>query len=150
VPESERDQYVAASVLDPDWMDQVIRPEGSAILFVAEAVLPYLEQAQVKATVAALQDRYPGAELVTDVCSPFALRTDNLQLLVAGSSARMHWSVRDPLELESWSPGIRLVESFSYFDDPEPRMGLPPWFGRVALLATASTIQRYELGARPG
>jgi O-methyltransferase involved in polyketide biosynthesis len=139
VPESERNRYLASSVLDRDWMDEVIRPEGSAILFVAEAVLPYLEQAQVKAIFAALQDRYPGAELVTDVCSPFALGTDNLQLLVAGSSARMHWSVRDPLELESWS-----------FDDPEPRMGIPTWFGRMALIATASTIQRYELGARPG
>lgn len=147
LPESERDRYLASSILDASWMDEVERPEGSAILFVAEAVLPYLEQAQVREAVLGLQRRFPGAELVTDVCTPFAVWTDNLQLAVAGSRARMHWAVRDPHELESWGAGIRLVESFSYFDDPPPRMGLPSWFGRVGLITRASTIQRYELGA---
>jgi hypothetical protein len=99
----------------------------------------------VKEAVTRLQTRFPRAELITDVCTPFAVRTDNLQLAVAGSSARMHWAVRDPHELESWSPGIRLVESFSYFDDPDPRMGVPGWFGRIGLIASSSTIQRYEL-----
>jgi hypothetical protein len=87
---------------------------------------------------------------VTDVCTRFAVVTDNLQLLVTGSAARLHWAVRDSRELESWSPGIRLVESFCYFDEPEPRMGLPSWMGRMPLFAMASTIQRYELGAVPG
>jgi O-methyltransferase involved in polyketide biosynthesis len=150
VPEAERDRYLATSVLESGWMDQVVRPENSPLLFVAEAVLPYLEPAQVKELVVALQQRYPGAELVTDVCTPFAVRTDNLQLLVAGSAARLHWAVRDPRELEAWSPGIRLVESFSYFDDPEPRMGIPVWLGRVSLFRRASTIQRYELAAASG
>jgi O-methyltransferase involved in polyketide biosynthesis len=131
-------------------MDEIALPNGAPILFVAEAVLPYLEQAQVKELVLALQERFPGAELVTDVCTPFAVRTDNLQLIVAGSRARLHWAVRDPLELESWSPGIRLAESFSYFDDPHPRMRLPSWLGRIPLMSRASTIQRYELGAAPG
>ena len=40
----------------------------------------------------------------------------------------------------------RLVESFSYFDDPEPRMGLPSWFGRMPVLAHSTSIQRYQLG----
>ncbi len=150
VPESERDRYLAASILEPGWMDEVVRPQGPAILFVAEAVLPYLEPEQVKEAVIGLQRRFPGAELVTDVCTPFGLWTDNLQLLVAGSAARMHWAVRDPHELEAWSPGISLLESFSYFDDPDPRMGLPSWFRRVALITKASAIQRYELGAVSG
>lgn len=150
LPESPRDRYLAASVLESGWMDEIVPPDGSAILFVAEAVLPYLEQAQVKALVVGLQRRFPGAELVTDVCTRFAVRTDNLQLIAAGSRARMHWEVRDPRELETWSRGIRLVESFSYFNDPHPRMGIPSWFGRVALFAKASTIQRFELGAVSG
>lgn len=150
VPEMERDRYLATSVLDTGWMDQVVCLAGSPVLFVAEAVLPYLEEVEVKELVIGLQQRYPGAELVTDVCTPFAVRTDNLQLLVAGSAARLHWAVRDPRELESWSPGIRLVESFSYFADPHPRMGIPLWLGRVPLIRKSSTIQRYELAAASG
>lgn len=146
LPESARDRYLAASVTEEDWMDEVGGAD-SPILFVAEAVLPYLQRAQVKEMVVRLRRRFPGAQLVCDVCTPFAVRIDNLHLLAAGSAARMHWAVRDPRELESWDQGIRLVESFSYFDDPHPRMRLPSWFARIPLMRRASTIQRYELGA---
>ena len=150
VPESERDRYVAASVTEPAWMDAISRPDRAPILFVAEAVLPYLKRSEVRKVVVDLKERFPGAELVTDLYSPFAVWVDNLHLVVLGSSARMNWAVRDPRELESWGSGIRLAESYSYFDDPEPRMGFPAWFGRLALMRKASTIQRYELGVCSG
>jgi O-methyltransferase involved in polyketide biosynthesis len=148
LPESVRDRYLAASVTEEEWMDEVGGVD-SPILFVAEAVLPYLTRAQVKEMVVRLRRRFPGSQLVCDVYTPFAVRIDNLHLLAAGSAARMHWAVADPRELESWDRGIRLLESFSYFDDPHPRMGLPSWFARIPLMRRASTIQRYELGA-PG
>ncbi|MGV8848345.1 MAG: class I SAM-dependent methyltransferase [Propionibacteriaceae bacterium] len=150
LPESDRDRYLAASVTERGWMDEVVCGPGSTVMFVAEAVLPYLEHAEVKELVLRIQRRFPGAELVTDVCTPFAVRTDNIHLRVTGSAARLHWAARDPQELESWSPGIRLVESFDYFDEVEPRTGFPAWMGRVPFLARSSTIQRYELGAISG
>lgn len=149
LPEADRNRYVAGSAFDPGWMDQLAAADGDSVLVVAEAVLPYFEEAHVRDLIVALRRRFLGAELVTDVCTPLAARLDNLHLLVTGSKARMRWAVRDPRELEAWGPGIRLVESFSYFDDPEPRMGLPSWFGRFPLLNRATSIQRYQLGARP-
>ncbi len=150
LPESDRDSYLARSVVERGWMDEVVCRDGSPVLFLAEAVLPYLEEAQVRELVVTLAQRFPGAELVCDVCTPFAVWADNLQLLVTGSAARLHWAVRDPHEVESWGRGLRLVESFSYFDEPHPRMGLPSWFGRLPVLSKASTIQRYVLGAVSG
>ncbi len=149
LPESDRNQYVAGSVFDSGWMEHVGRRGGEPMLVVAEAVLPYFEESKVKGLILALVRRFPGAELVTDVCSPHAVRIDNLHLRVAGSSARMQWGVRHPRDLEGWSPGIKLVESFSYFDDPEPRMGFPSWFGRIPVLRQASSLQRYQLGTAP-
>lgn len=147
IPESERSRCLAGSVTEPQWMEDVVRPAGSPILFVAEALLPYLEAGQVRELVVRLLKTFPGAELVTDMCTPLALRIDNLHLLVVGSRARMHWSERDPHDVEAWGPGIRLAESFGYFEDPEPRMGLPSWFRRVPWLRRATTIQRYVLGS---
>ena len=91
----------------------------------------------------------PGAELVCDVCTPLAVWIDNLHLRFTHSAARMRWAVRDPRDLEAWGRGITLVESFYYFDDPEPRMGLPTWFGRLPVLAHSTSIQRYQLGTAP-
>ena len=147
LPESDRDRYLASSAFDTGWMTMLNHPDPAELLFLAEAVLLYFDEAQVKDLVTALHGRFPGAELVCDVCTPLAVRIDNLHLLFTRSAARIHWALRDPRDVETWSPGIRLVESFSYFDDPESRMGFPSWLGRFPSLSHATSIQRYELGA---
>ncbi|MBA3021727.1 class I SAM-dependent methyltransferase [Propionicimonas sp.] len=147
LPESDRDRYLAYSAFDTSWMAELDHDESDQVLFVAEAMLLYFDEAQVKDLILALQNRFPGAELVCDVCTPLAQRIDNLHLLFMRSAARIRWAVRDPKDVETWSPGIRLVESFSYFDDPEPRMGFPSWLVRFPPLSQATSIQRYQLGA---
>ena len=48
----------------------------------AEAVLMYFEDAQVKRLVLTLRERFPGAELVCDAATPFMVRLDNLHLVL--------------------------------------------------------------------
>lgn len=146
VPESARDHYLDTSVFDLAWLDDIAVEAGSTVMFMAEAVLPYLEPHQVRALVRELWDRFPGAELVTDTHTPHAVRMENLHLAAIRSQARMRWSVRDPRELESWAAGIALVESFSYFDDIEPRMGIPAWVAHIPVISHATGIHRYLLG----
>jgi len=149
LPESDRNRYLAHSVFDTSWMAALDHDAPEHVLFVAEALLVYFDEAQVKGLILALQSHFPGAELVCDVCTPLARWIDNLHLLFIRSAARIRWAARDPRDVETWSPGIRLVESFFYFDDPEPRMGLPSWYARIPLLSRATSIQRYLLGTAP-
>jgi O-methyltransferase involved in polyketide biosynthesis len=146
LPESERNRFVPGSALEPDWIEQLGLSGAGPVLIVAEAVLVYLEGVGVRNLLVALRGRCPGAELITDMCTPLAMRLDNLQLLVTRWTARIRWTVRDPRELEGWAGGIQLMESFSYFEHLEPRTGLPAWLARVPGLSRASSIQRYRLG----
>jgi O-methyltransferase involved in polyketide biosynthesis len=146
LPESERNHYLAGSVFEPAWMDAVDAPDAGPFLFLSEAVLVYFEETRVKELLLALQRRFPGAELVTDGATPLMARIDNLHLIAARSAARIRWGLKDPRDVESWSPGIRLLESFYYFDRPEPRMGLPAWFGRIPALSRGTGIHHYRLG----
>lgn len=146
LPETDRNRYLASSAFEPGWMDQLGPHAGAPMLFVAEAMLPYFDEGRVRDLVVTLRTRFPGSELVVDTFTPLAIRLDNLHLVFAHAKARLRWAVRDPRDLEAWSPGIRLVESFSYFDDAEPRMGLPSWFGRIPLLSQSAGIHRYHLG----
>ena len=146
VPESERNRYVACSAFEPQWMDVVDAPGAGPYLFLSEAVLVYFEEAQVRELVLSLQRRFPGAELVTDGSSPFMLRLNNLHLVFTRSAARIRWGLKDPYDVEGWSPGLRLLESFYYFDRPEPRMGFPGWFRHVPGMARGAGIYRYRLG----
>src|SRR5512135_872953 len=78
--ETPRSHFIGYSILDFRWMDalssQVVRPGqlGWPILFLAEGVLVYLEEADVRRLVQTLAGCFPGAELVCEVYSPVVLR----------------------------------------------------------------------------
>jgi O-methyltransferase involved in polyketide biosynthesis len=78
--ETARSHLVGCSLLDFRWMDALgdamsrTGESGCAILFLAEAVLVYLDEIDVRRLVQALSGRFPGAELVCEVYSPVVLR----------------------------------------------------------------------------
>lgn len=154
IPEGPRRRFIARSATDPDWIDRVAaagRP-GPGHLFVAEAVLPYIALEDVRALVARLAVRFPGAELVFDVLAPWlatfsrwhpALRA----LRQAGLGVR--WGLARAEEVEAWAPGLRVLETWRYFDAPDPRLGAYRWLRWLPLMAGSSTVLRCRLGV-PG
>ncbi len=71
--ETPRSHLLGCSVLDFSWMDALSGQAGKPILFLAEAVLVYLEEADVKRLVQTLAGRFPGAELVCEAYSPVVI-----------------------------------------------------------------------------
>jgi methyltransferase (TIGR00027 family) len=63
--ETNRYHFIASSVLDFGWMDQLV--DKWSYVFLAEGLFMYLPLVDVKALVLTLQDRFPGCELVCEV-----------------------------------------------------------------------------------
>ena len=118
-----RYHLLSTSILGEDWILAVLSGPNRPCLFVAEGVLPYFEVAQVRRLVLKIRDCFPGAELVCDAYSPFTIWADNLQLAYSRMSARMHWGMKDPHEVEAWGKDIRLLEKWYFFDEPQTRWG---------------------------
>ena len=59
--------FIAASVFDYAWMDQVAKIGNRPVLFMAEGVFMYLDGEKVKELILKLQSRFPGSELVCEV-----------------------------------------------------------------------------------
>ena len=64
LPPTHRFHHVAASALDPVWMDAV--EPASGVFIVAQGLLMYLEPERVARLVTDVADRFPGAEIVFD------------------------------------------------------------------------------------
>ena len=141
--EGERYHLLACSVFDKVWLDIVSSYRQRPFLFLAEGVLPYFEEAQIKSLVLALQKYFPGAELVCDAMTPFMIWVDNLHLAFSKISARMHWGLKHANDLESWGDGICLLDEWFYFDHPEPRLSSFKWMHYFPSLAKASGIFHY-------
>jgi O-methyltransferase involved in polyketide biosynthesis len=148
--EGVRYHLLGCSAFDPAWFEMVRVHRQRPFLFLAEGVFMYFEEAQIKSLVLALQENFPGAELVFDAFLPFLVWANNLRLALTKIGARYHWGLKRGKNIENWSTGIRLLDEWSYFDRPEPRLDHVRWMRHIPLLAKVLSIFHYRLGKTAG
>lgn len=117
-PGSERYHLLASSVTDLDWMEQV-NAAGRPVLAVAEGLLMYLSEDDVRRLVLQLREKFPGCRLAADVFSRLTARSATGHPSLKQTGASLGWGIDDPRELEGWAVGIRLLEEWYFSDDPD-------------------------------
>jgi len=151
--ENERYRMLAASVFDPSWMEVVQQTGREPWLFLAEGLFMYLEAGRVKALVQSLRECFPGSELVCEVVNsrwlsktwqPMIRR--KMQRGGLGRQAEFLSGVADSREMETWAPGITLLDDWSYFDTNHPKLGWLRAFGKFELFRKTQWTVHYRLG----
>ncbi len=144
----ERGRYrlLSCSAFDLSWMEMIAGQRPRPFLFLAEGVLMYFTEAQVKSLVLGLRERFPGAELVFDAFSPFLVRMNNLRFAFTKIKVGYHWGLKNGKDVEGWGDGIRLLDDWHVFDRPEPRLAPVQWMSHIPLFARVIGIYHYRLG----
>jgi O-methyltransferase involved in polyketide biosynthesis len=142
---------IPSSVTDLRWVDGVSAP-GRPVLVIAEGLLMYLQEAEIKALLLKLQAAFSGCRLAADVFSKMTAERVSAHPSLKQTGATIHWGIDDAREIESWSPGIRLKEEWYFSQAPEIAKldtGYRLAFKLAALFPVANKAQRivyYELG----
>ena len=100
-----------------------IPQDGRPVLVLAEGLSMYLPEDQMKSLVLTLKKTFPGCHFIFDAYSRLTARTANRHPSVRRTGATLHWGIDDAREIESWAPGIQLVEEWC-FDQSEVIAGL--------------------------
>ncbi len=122
--ETSRYHMLASSVTDPAWLDQV-EGNGPACI-VAEGLLMYLYEEQVKQLFIGLQKRFPSSEVCFDAYSRLTARSINRHPSIKKTGAQIHWGLDEIAEIKSWGAGVELLEEW-YFTDSEDISRLGFW-----------------------
>ncbi|MFB0537335.1 MAG: class I SAM-dependent methyltransferase [Anaerolineae bacterium] len=146
--EGERYHLLGCSVLEDAWLEAVKVHSQRPFLFLAENVFIYFTEAQVKSLVLTLRDHFPGAELVFDGWRPFEIWVANLILSPSKFAGLMRWGFWRGQKLEGWGDGIRLLDEWGFFDQPEPRMDSFRWMAPLFRLFKPIRIFHFQLGKR--
>jgi O-methyltransferase involved in polyketide biosynthesis len=144
--ESGRYHHLASSVFDLSWFKEIEDYQDRPLLFMAEGVFMYFHAEEIKSLVIALLKRFPGSELVFDAFSPYLVRMNNLRFSMSHFGARYHWGLRRAVDFSCWAEGIRLLDEWSYFDKPEPRLAHIYWMRRIPFLARVLAVYHFQLG----
>lgn len=151
--ETNRYHFIAASVFDYGWMDQVANLGKRPVLFMAEGVFMYLDPAKVKELILKLQSRFPGSELVCEVVTEFFTRKPWNRMVAmklnqhgVGKNASFTFGIKNYREMESWHPGIEYLDHWSYFDSNHPRLGRIGLLGKIKFMRNVQYTVHYRLG----
>ena len=141
--DTDRYRMIGSSVTDPQWLDQI--PTGHPTLVIAEGLLMYLWESDVRQLVERLTDRFDSGEMLFDTLPPIAPRMS--KLFTKGITK---WGIRDARDVEKWNAKLRFVEQTSVLSG-YPNIPSTPvrWIYRLfAALPVAAydVLNRFEYG----
>lgn len=143
--DSPRRTMIAASVTEDTWAAEVASHSSGPYLFVAEAVLPYLHEPEVRQVFALLADRFSGSLLALDTAGPGFFDTQEQHDVLSKVEARMNWYCPDPAHLADWHPGIEVVASHTLTSLPGPLLAeLPLAYQQMVSALTEQRLPQAE------
>jgi len=134
--ESDRHHMLSSSVTDPGWIERI---KGTQLLFVAEGLLMYLPEEEVKSLLIRLHDRFGGCELLCDVFRTLTARNVGKHPSLHKTGAQVRWGLDDVARLREWIPSIKLIEEWS-FSQSDQLYKLPMAFRLAFQLAGALPV----------
>ena len=107
-PERAAYHQIGAPLDDLRWLDEV--PQGRPGLLIAEGVLHYLSEAEVKALLNAVVAHFPGGQMIFDICNSMIVKRAGSN--VGGTGATYKWGLDDPQDIQKLEPKLALIKEF--------------------------------------
>jgi len=115
---NDRRKTISASFLDEGWLNEIVI--GDTVLFIAAGVFYFFKEEEIRDFLKKLVDRYPGGELLFDVCSPYGVKAANQMVIKrAGLDERsfLKWGLKHTKDILSWDKRFKILRIIYYFGD---------------------------------
>lgn len=99
---------IGAPLSDLGWLDEV--PQERPGLLIAEGVLHYLSETEVKALLNAVVAHFPGGQIIFDICNRFIVKRAGSN--VGGTGATYKWGLDEPQDIQQLEPKLELIKEF--------------------------------------
>ncbi len=110
--ESERFHFISKSVLDFLWNEEV--PRNKPLLFIAEGLLMYFTEDEVKSILKNIADNFSDAEIIFEAMSPFVVKNSNKHSDLKKYDAVFKWGIKSGKEIEHWNIGAKFINEHFY------------------------------------
>jgi O-methyltransferase involved in polyketide biosynthesis len=141
-------RFLGYSVLDKTWMDAIKPGSGQRVLFVAEAVFPYVAESDVKDLFLTLKARFPGSEIIFDSIPPLLTRLSRVHpaLRKIRAQIQIRWGMGRSKALEGWGSGICLLGEYRYMDSSNMFAGWGSLLRLFSFFWNSFRVVQYRLG----
>ena len=128
--ESSNYRMIGKSVLDFSWLDEVDAADRP-VLIIAEGLLMYFKEAEVRALIDKLATAFPRAEMLVEMITPFIAKRSSMHDTVSQTGAEFKWGLKSGRELEAYHDKVRFIDEWNYFDFHKDRWKWMQWLTRI-------------------
>ncbi|MCE1253053.1 MAG: class I SAM-dependent methyltransferase [Anaerolineae bacterium] len=107
-PARESYHQVGAPLEDLSWLQDV--PRDRPGLLIAEGVLHYLSEREVKGLLNSVVSHFPGGQVIFDICNSMIVKRAGTN--VGGTGATYKWGLDDPGDIRMLEPKLELVKEY--------------------------------------
>ncbi|MDI3419314.1 class I SAM-dependent methyltransferase [Streptomyces luteolus] len=140
-------RVIGSSVTEEGWLEQV--PADRPTVAVFEGLSMYLREGEARRLIQGVTARFPSGRLLFDVYGSAGIRLQKWVPAVRNAGATLHWGVDDPQALESWAPGLTLLDSVRSVEvpgldhlPPSGRLGMR-LLARIPVMRDVGRMLRY-------
>jgi O-methyltransferase len=116
LPPREHYTVIGSSVTDLAWLERV--PHDRPVLVIAEGLVPYLTEPDVRRLLTSVADAFPTGQIQLDTVSVWAWRTSRWDPTLRRYDARFHCGFDTPAALADWHPRLEYVDEAPMNDSP--------------------------------
>ena len=142
---SARLHFWAYSILDFEWIERLKAINPNQILFIAEGVLMFFTEAEVKQLINLIQANFGGSSMIFDSLGLLLAQNSRLNSGDLGFEAAYKWGIKDLKTIETWNSSIKLIDRCYYLDNHKNRLGLLGLFSYLPILRRQVKIGHIRL-----
>jgi O-methyltransferase involved in polyketide biosynthesis len=118
IPETERNKFIAKSVFDRSWFND-IKVRGAKIFFIAAGVLAYFKEEKIKPLLLDIIKEFPQSEMEFEIYSKIFLWLNNR----AGKkkddamkiTGKIQWAPNSARSIAEWDTHISIIDEYPFY-----------------------------------
>ena len=130
--EGERHKMIGKSVFDYSWIDDI--NANDHILIIAEGILMYLTEQEVKDIMSKLAGAFNGAEMLLETTPASLVKQNEKQDFIRDQyqiEARLQWGIKKGKDITKLNSHIEFIEDWHYFDYHKDRWKTIRWLSLI-------------------
>ena len=112
--ETARFTFIAKSVLDFSWIDEIAKNRKT--LFIAEGLLNYFYEDEVKNILLTIKANFPDSEFLFEAHSWLLTKSWHRHPYIKNAYSMFKWGINSGKTMEKWDRGIEFLTEWHYFD----------------------------------
>ena len=133
--ESDRHRFLSVSMFDFSWIDTIKRSPRHPLLLIAEGLVHYFTEDQMKLFFDQMATHLPGAEFLMHSISPLLVNRHRAIKGLNRMNAPFKWGIWTGRELEDWDTRYQFIKEWNFLERHRQRWRWMWWITRIPLMS---------------